>query len=250
MQQFLLGDDGQKLLAKYGRRTWYGGTNNKVNKDVFNPDWGIDTTKYISPVKYPSTEVIKKALMLYQSELRKQAHIVFCLDYSGSMEGEGITELRNAMHYILGEEAANDLIQFSSQDKIDVLAFSSTVNTPWSTDNGEITDKILENIDKQSPYGSTAIYPAAIKAIKILEEDKGDYLESVVLMTDGKGNVGSYYELNKLYKKYDSQIPIYSITFGNAEWNELEEIAELTNGKVFDGTYDLVEAFKEVRGYN
>ena len=201
-------------------------------------------------MKYPSTEVIKKALMLYQSELRKKAHIVFCLDYSGSMDGTGIAELRNAMHYILGEEAANDLIQFSSQDKIDVPAFATGVNNPWSTDNGELTDELLKNIDEHTPYGSTAIYPAAIKAIKILEDDKDDYLESVVLMTDGQGNVGTFYELNKFYKKYNSQIPIYSITFGNARREDLEEIAELTNGKVFDGTSDLVEAFKEVRGYN
>ena len=38
--------------------------------------------------------------------------------------------------------------------------------------------------------------------------------------------------------------------FGDAEEEELHEIANLTNGKVFDGKTGLVEAFKEVRGYN
>ena len=38
--------------------------------------------------------------------------------------------------------------------------------------------------------------------------------------------------------------------FGSASETELNQIAELTNGKVFDGKEDLVKAFKEVRGYN
>ena len=38
--------------------------------------------------------------------------------------------------------------------------------------------------------------------------------------------------------------------FGDADNVQLEGIADLTNGKVFDGKKDLVAAFKEVRGYN
>ena len=38
--------------------------------------------------------------------------------------------------------------------------------------------------------------------------------------------------------------------FGNANRDELQDIANLTNAKVFDGRYNLTEAFKEVRSYN
>ena len=69
-------------------------------------------------------------------------------------------------------------------------------------------------------------------------------------MTDGIGNVGNYSSLERKYKSLNRQIPIYSITFGNADEEQLEEIAQLTNGKIFDGKYDLKKAFKEVRGYN
>ena len=71
-----------------------------VDTTVFNPAWGIDTTKYIVPVKYPSTKVIKLALNLYQTELKKPSHVVFCLDYSGSMSGIGYRQLMNAMDYM------------------------------------------------------------------------------------------------------------------------------------------------------
>ena len=88
IQKYILSEEGQKLLQNKGKRTWYGGINLNADKTVFNPEWGIDTTKYISPTKYPSAEVIKQALNLYQTELRKPVHVVFCLDYSGSMAGE------------------------------------------------------------------------------------------------------------------------------------------------------------------
>lgn len=87
IQGYILSDEGQRMLQEKGRRTWYGGITEKADKTIFNPEWGIDTTNYISPVKYPSTTVIKQALNLYQTELRKPVHVAFCLDYSGSMYG-------------------------------------------------------------------------------------------------------------------------------------------------------------------
>ena len=38
--------------------------------------------------------------------------------------------------------------------------------------------------------------------------------------------------------------------FGSADESQLKDIANLTNAKVFDGRTDLLNAFKEVRGYN
>jgi len=116
-QDYILSDEGQALLARKGRRTWYGGVNSNTDKTVFNPSWGIDTEKYIVPVKMPGTEIIKKALAMYQTELRKPIHTVFCLDYSGSMNGDGYKDLTNAMQYILDEEKASEnLLQFAEKD--------------------------------------------------------------------------------------------------------------------------------------
>lgn len=251
IQSYILSDEGQKLLQEKGRRTWYGGINNKVDTSIFNPEWGIQTSQYISPVKYPSTAVIKLALNLYQSELRKPTHVVFCLDYSGSMTGKGNTQLMDAIDYILTDKAVEDLLQFSEKDKIDVIPFGSTVFDAWSTAKGNKTDQILKEAHEFTPRGSTALYPAAIKALKLLQTENTDqYNLSIVLMTDGEGNVGSYSELAQTYRNVKHQIPIYSIMFGSARETQLEKIAKLTNGKVFDGKTDLVKAFKEVRGYN
>lgn len=251
LQSYILSNEGQKLLQEKGKRTWYGGISNNVDKTVFNPNWGIDTTKYISPIKYPSKEVIRLALNLYQNELRKPVHVVFCLDYSGSMRGDGEIQLKKAMDYILTEKAANDFIQFSSEDKIDVIPFATRTEKAWNTTNGTETEDILKKINNYPSSGSTALYLAAQDALDLLkDEDQEKYNLSIILMTDGQANVGTYGQLYSKYKFINKQIPIYSIMFGYANETELNEIAKMSNAKVFDGKTDLVKAFKEVRGYN
>ena len=252
LQNYLLSKDGQKLLESNGRRTWYGGVNKNAPKEIFNPEWGIDTTKYITPIKYPSKDVMSLALNMYQMELRKPVHVVFCLDYSGSMYGSGIEELRNAMEFILVKEnAQKSYIQFSKDDKIDVIPFNDKTDTKWQVESGADTSELLRKINNYSPTGSTALYPAVEEALKLVSEtDREKYNVSIVLMTDGEGNVGSYKNLSNEYSKIGKNTPVYSITFGYADEKQLNEIAKLTNGKVFDGKKDLVQAFKKVRGYN
>ena len=254
IRDYILSEDGQKELAKTGRRTWYGGVNSNVDKTVFNPKWGIDTTTYIVPLKFPSTSIIQEALALYQNELRKPIHAVFCLDYSASMNGDGYRQLNKAMNYILDEEeASKDLLQFTEKDKITVIPFSSHVINVWETDSGTDTELLISNINEQRPRGSTNIYEASISALKTLKDDDSNkYNLTVILMTDGKSNMGEFSELEKYYEKksFAKNIPIYSIMFGDADEDELQNIADLTNAKVFDGKSDLLKAFKEVRGYN
>lgn len=252
LQSYILSNEGQSELVKTGRRVWYGGINENVDKSVFNPNWGIDTTKYIVPVRYPSTSVIKKALGIYQTELRKPIHAVFCLDYSGSMYGEGNKQLVEAMDYILDEDkASKNLLQFSEKDKISVIPFSGSILAKWHTDNGTDTSKLIKSIKDLRPTGQTNIYLASQTGLDILKkEDTNKYNISIILMTDGASNAGSLAQLRSLYNSINKDIPIYSIMFGDASSYQLEGIAELTNAKIFDGRTNLLEAFKQVRGYN
>ena len=252
LQSYILSNEGQQELVKTGRRVWYGGVNNNTDKSVFNPNWGIDTTKYLVPVKYPSTAVIKTALGIYQTELRKPIHAVFCLDYSGSMYGDGNKQLVEAMDYILDKEkASKNLLQFSEKDKISVIPFSGSILAKWHTDNGTDTAKLIKSIKSLKPTGQTNIYLASQTGLDVLKnEDANKYNTSIILMTDGASNSGSFYQLQNSYNSIKKDIPIYSIMFGEALSYQLDEIAELTNAKVFDGRTNLLEAFKQVRGYN
>ena len=204
------------------------------------------------PIKYPSTSVIIEALNLYQSELRKPTYTIFCLDYSGSMHGEGNKQLVDAMKYILTEETASkNMLQFSYKDKISIIPFNSYVGSPISTNDGTVVEKLLNSIVETKVGGSTNIYGALASAAELLvNENSKAYNLSIILMTDGNGNVGTYREFKTAYDSVNKDIPVYGILFGDANQNQLLEIAEYTGGKVFDGRSNLLEAFKEVRGYN
>ena len=155
------------------------------------------------------------------------------------------------MEYILTSKAANDFIQFSEKDKIDVIIFSDNAEKPVSAISGTNTEELLNKIKSTKPSGLTALYPACEEALDVLKnENQNEYNTSIVLMTDGSGNVGSFKDVLNKYRGINKNIPIYSIMFGSAEEYQLEELAKLTNGKVFDGKQDLVKAFRTVRGYN
>ena len=141
------------------------------------------------------------------------------------------------------------MIQFSSEDKIDVIAFASKVNKAWSSD-GKNTANLLKNINEHDVGGATSLYPSVIEALELLKNETNEYNTSIIVMTDGEGNVGTFNELQNSYQKIGREIPIYSITFASADEEQLEKMANLSNGKVFDGRSDLVLAFKTVRGYN
>ena len=63
-------------------------------------------------------------------------------------------------------------------------------------------------------------------------------------------NIGTFADFKYQYQRLNKDIPVYGILFGDASDYQLLEISELTGGKVFDGKLNLLEAFKEVRGYN
>ena len=252
LQSYLRSDDAIKAMEEYGYRSWYGGTNKNANKKIFNPDWGIDTTKYLKDMKYPSKKVITKAINLYIETFRKPTHVVFCLDVSGSMIGEGLKELKGAMNYILDyETASQDNLQFSNHDKITIITFNNKVKDIYETKYGNQTNEVIEDVNSLIPGGGTNIYDPAIEALKILKkDDSNEYTKTVILMTDGMSNSGTFSSLENYYKSNKETTPIYSITFGNSSEYELKDLAKLSNGKVFDGKSGLKQAFSEVRSYN
>ncbi len=251
IQNYLRSEEITKLLEEKGYRSWFGGIKKDTDENTFNKEWGIDTSKYLKDMKYPSKAVITEAINMYIEMLRKPTHVVFCLDISGSMSGSGLEELQEAMNYILDyDKASVDKIQFSDTDKITVITFNGDVDTIYDTKLGNNTKDVIGIINNLEANGTTNIYDPSIEALKILEKEKDDYTKTVILMTDGASNNGTFKDLKKYYETTNKNIPIYSITFGSSSESQLKEIADLTNGKIFDGKKGLTRAFKEVRSYN
>ena len=168
------------------------------------------------------------------------------------MYGDGNEQLIDAMEYILNyDTASTNMLQFSYKDKISTVLFSTNIIGNFTTNDGTIVDNLLSKIKDTEPYGSTNLYGSLNGALDILKnESSDDYNLSIILMTDGHGNVGTFDNFKRKYDAINKDIPIYGIMFGSADDDQLLEISKYTGGKVFDGRTNLLEAFKEVRGYN
>lgn len=127
LQKWLLSEAVQKRILSLGRRTGLVGINpDMADKAVFNPNWGIDLKKIISPVPTPSEDVIRKALEIYQVSLRKPSCTAYVLDVSGSMEGKGIQDLKSSMATLLDQDQAKRyMLQPSPQDIHIIIPFNS-----------------------------------------------------------------------------------------------------------------------------
>lgn len=254
VQEYLLSDEAQTAIEATGRRISLNGVSEQ-NKAVFNQNWGIDTTRILSPVTMPAADVLMNALNLWQSSFRKPSLTVYCLDFSGSMRGEGNEQLVDAMAQVLLQENAQaNLLQAGSGDINIVVTFDSDVLNVYSCESADPDSltELYQNVCDEQTGGGTDIYIAAQYAVELIRSnyDPSGYTPAVILMTDGASAVESRSDFEEFYRTSGGDIPVFSIMFGSAERGQLDGIAQLTNARVFDGRTDLVSAFRSVKGYN
>ena len=251
-QEEIMSADSQSAIEATGRRITANGVSEE-NKDVFNADWGIDTERILSPIQMPEADVLMDALNIYQTEFKKPSLNIYCLDFSGSMTGEGEDQLKEAMSQILIQEnAEKNLLQASEGEvNIAVLFDDEIVDVLQASDDSDAAlEELYNEIAAAQPGGGTDIYTAAAEAYNLASGyDLSQYTPAVILMTDGQ-SVYNESVFEDALEAYDSDIPVFSITFGDADPSQLEELAALTDARVFDGTKDLTEAFRSVKGYN
>lgn len=254
VQEYLLSDDAQERIRLTGRRAGFTADYSQYG-DIFNAEWGIDTEKLLSPITMPSEETLMKALNLYQTAFRKPSLNIYCLDFSGSMAGEGNRQLVEAMGQILlPENAEKNLLQAVDNEVNIVVIFDGNVRSTYIAEGAD--DAVLADlysfISEEEPGGGTDMYSAVTDGISeaVRSYNISDYCPAVILMTDGASRTDSREDFIEEYKACGYDIPVFSIMFGNADDSQLNELAELTNARVFDGRSDLIGAFRSVKGYN
>lgn len=260
LQEYLLTEPIQRELLKAGRRTSSLGIQlTDADRTVFNPDWGIDVDRVLQPIRFPNAEVIQQALELYQTAFRRPSCTAYVLDYSGSMSGRGETELKAAMRTLLDQNlAANFLLQGHPQDVSVVVLFNDTVINRNSltgfTVSGNNVDELRQlylQVEQQGTRGGTNIFGATRVALDYLQTVRTEEcLPSVIVMTDGRDGGSEYGSLQTTYNQTEGDIPIFGITFGDADRSQLEPLTRLTGSRIFDGTEDLIAAFRSAKGYN
>lgn len=251
LQEYLLSEEVQNEIQRTGRRTGYTGVSEE-NRDVFQEDWGLQPDRVLSPIRMPDTDVLFECLDLYQTDFKKPSLNVYCLDYSGSMRGEGNEQLEEAMKQLLIQENARQNFLQASENEVNILIpfNEDVIDTYTAEGNGSDLEALYNEVEDLGPRGGTDMYRAAVQGLEMLREyDLSQYTPAIILLTDGQSD-GSIRDFESSYQEMGEDIPVFSIMFGDADETQLEDLAEYTNARVFDGRDNLTEAFRSVKGYN
>ncbi|MFF3324582.1 substrate-binding domain-containing protein [Streptomyces sp. NPDC002889] len=202
---------------------------------------------------FPGTRSVADGLLeAYDNRLRRPSRTVYVLDTSGSMEGERLQRLKDAL-----TELTED---FRDREEVTLMPFGSAVKRVRThTVDPDGPDAALRAIRADaaalSAEGETAIFSSLQDAYEHLgRADSTKTFTSIVLMTDGENTTGArpaafdaYYGRLPAGRRHT---PVFPILFGDSDRAELEHIATLTGGRLFDATKGSLDgAFEEIRGY-
>jgi Ca-activated chloride channel homolog len=249
LQKQLLSPDVQQRLVESFRRPAVG----EATGAKPDPSWNYDPTRLVSFIRMPEPAVMRTALALYQDGLRRPSLTVYCLDFSSDMRGAGEESIRKAMQFILSrDQAAPLLIQHASADQIVVIPFDNTARDDLRG-SGSTSDQawLLDYVLNQQSRGGSDFYACAERGLAEIAATPNSlsYLPAIIVMTNGKSD-DRLQEFLIRWRASHRDIPIFGITFGDADTTQLERLADATRGRVFDGTKSLTEAIRTVRGYN
>ncbi|MFF8433268.1 vWA domain-containing protein [Streptomyces bacillaris] len=202
-----------------------------------------------------SRSVADGLLSAYEHQLRRPSRTVYVLDTSGSMKGKRLEQLKSALTGLTGD--------FRQREEVTLLPFGSAVkrvrtHTVDPADPAAGPAAIRADTAALMAEGNTAIYSSLAAAYDHLGPDTDSAFTSIVLMTDGENTAGrSAADFTAFYRSLPParQItPVFPVVFGDSDRSELDRIAALTGGRLFDGTKEhgpgsLEGAFEEIRGY-
>ena len=212
---------------------------------------------------YPANEQTVDALeAAFAHELRNPGNTALVLDTSGSMEGERMDLLKGSLLPLIdgsadGAPDGEGQVAFRNREKIKLIPYSSEPQQPTRArvdkDKPATTKELADRVERLVADGDTATFEAVLNAFDEVDTSGGD-IGTVVLMTDGEVTRGrTFAQFKDAYAQLPEdkkEIPVFVILYGEANIQEMEELAQLTGGKTFDALNgDLAAAFEEIRAY-
>jgi Ca-activated chloride channel family protein len=167
------------------------------------------------------------------------------------MRGERIAALRETFAGLSGADRSADgrFYRFYRGERFTVIRFGGTILGEQDfTVNGPADLAALRDwLATDSFDNATAVWSALDYAYSTVGGDDPQRKVSIVLMTDGENNAGV--GLAEFLTHPRPAVPTFTISYGEANRAELDQVATATGGLSVDAnTLSLLNAFKEIRG--
>jgi Ca-activated chloride channel homolog len=253
LQTYLLSPEAQDALLKIGRRpvNSRGLSLPNAPKDIFRPEWGIVTDRQEQPIRYPSASVIENALYNYNTVYRPPGNFVYCIDGSGSMEGEGWTGVTDAANILFDPDNAKKYMLLANpRDSTTVFIFDDGIKAgPWTV-NGNKREDLLglrNNITNSGPGGGTNIRGCLARAAAVFHNYGEDpRKKAVVLMTDGQDDSNDNRAIDELAAM---GIPVIAIGFGDVDEHDVRDTIVARTGGSYIHKDSVVSALRDAAGF-
>lgn len=255
------GDFYAKLVA-YLRQD---ATQKQIASTTFRtPLAGSGSNEVVNELPFPgSLAVVDTILKGFLNRYSVPASSYFVLDVSGSMQGERLENMKQAMLSLAEGDAssAGRFSLFRSREHIEMMPFAHEPLPNHVYDlsedvgkNKQILTDMATDINQLTVGGGTAIFSSVAKvypeAQKVLT--KGERRVTIVLLTDGQNTNGMSLAAFKTFveQQGEPKVPVFAIIYGDAKQSEMQELAASTGGRVFDArSVKLTRIMKDIRTF-
>ncbi len=203
---------------------------------------GFEATPYLTSKKFPpmpTGTVLESAQSFWKQRKDgdRTVYMMLVIDTSGSMEGERLEGVKKGLR--LASRAIN------AGNQVGLVTFGDRpVRRMTLAPFNELEQKrLLVAIDDLKADGSTAMYDGLMIGLaELMEKQKADPNGRFSLMLLSDGEVTAGLRLDQVQEVLrDSGIRIYPIAYGEVNQQELQAIATLREGSVYDGNPETVQ---------
>jgi Ca-activated chloride channel family protein len=207
---------------------------------------GVDPVQPQTALQVPGSAVVQVVKDVWYYTKRK-TNVFLVVDTSGSMEGEKLTNVKDALKIFLGQIKGD-------QERVGMVEFSSSVYDVVELDamaNNRTT--LTSTVEGLSAGGNTALLDAIAAAYDRLQAlgDK-ERINAIVAMTDGKENnstIGLDALTRKLRDGNQRGVPvvIFCIAYGSdADLGTLQRISDATGGQTKKGDLETIRQLYKI----
>lgn len=225
----------EAALTKFARFVLSPRMQQLASQDGFVP---VENTATVSPPQ-PNGEILLAAQKYWKhrKDLGRTVYMELVVDVSGSLEGEPINSLKEALRVATRE--------VNPGNEIGLISFADTPTriVDLNTFDQNQQQRLLAGIDSLNALGSTAIYDGLVVGLADLiakQEQDPDGIFYLLLLSDGDRTTGLEFDRIKDVVA-NAGVRILPIAYGEVNYRELEAIAAFTETTVKDGNPDNVK---------